>query len=31
VAIRYARIAFGMLDRVSRGNIPGQRNSGWLE
>jgi hypothetical protein len=29
VAIRSSRIAFGMLDRVSRENIPGQRNSGW--
>jgi hypothetical protein len=31
VAIRSARIAFGMLDRVSRENIPGQRNFGWRE
>jgi hypothetical protein len=31
VAIRYVRMAFGMLDRVSRRNIPGEKDFVWRE
>jgi len=31
VAICYVRMAFGMLDRVSGGNIPGEKDFVWRE
>jgi hypothetical protein len=31
VAIRYVRMAFGMLDRVWDGNIPGEKDFVWRE